>query len=117
MSEIKRNEIIYEEGWRDNSVHPDVEDDTVVSTENTEEKSDGSKPLLISIQLIVCLLIALVLFLLKSMGSGYYNAFMDYYHEELEKPVVSRGTFDAYDLSRLFPEEQIQATADEAKAR
>ena len=117
MSEIKRNEIIYEEGWRDNSLHPDIGDVIEESPENTEEKPDGTKPLLISIQLILCLLIALVLFLFKTMDSGYYDAFMDYYHEELEKPVVSRSTFDTYDLSRLFPEEQIQATADEAQVR
>ena len=117
MSEIKRNEIIYEEGWRDSSIHPDIEDDNVEPPEDTGAQPEFGKPLLISIQLIVCLLIALVLFLLKTMSSGYYDAFMDYYHEELEKPVVSRGTFDTYDLSRLFPEEQVKATADEAQAR
>lgn len=117
MSEIKRNEIIYEEGWRDNSVHPDIDDESLEPAENTEAKPEGGKPLLISIQLIVCLLLALVLYLLKATGSGYYDAFIEYYHEELEKPMVSRGTFDTYDLSRLFPEEQVQATADEAQAR
>ena len=117
MSEIKRNEIIYEEGWRDNSVHPDIKDDVDEAAESIEKKPESGKPLLISIQLILCLLAALVLFLLKTMGSEYFDAFMDFYHEELEKPIVSRGTFDTYDLSRLFPDEQTQATADEAQAR
>ena len=117
MSEIKRNEIIYEEGWRENTVTQIGEDVAPEETDAVPMHNEAGKPLLICVQLVICLLAALVLFLLKSMGSEYYDAFMDGYHEELEKPIVSRGAFDAYDLSRLFPEEQMKATADEAEFR
>ena len=98
MSEFKRNEIIYEEGWRDASP-PAVEetplDEAPESSERPGEEQDKSRPLLITIQLALSLLAALVLFLLKAMDNeGYYN-FMDYYHEELQKPVVSQEIFHA----------------------
>ena len=115
MSEIKRNEIIYEEGWRENAVTRIGEDAPEDEADVEPVQTGSGRPLLICIQLVLCLLAALVLFLLKAMGSEYYDAFSDGYHEELEKPIVSRGAFDAYDLSRLFPQEQIKATADEAE--
>lgn len=116
MNEFKRNEIIYEEGWRDASP-PLVEetplDEAPASAEQPQEEPDKSRPLLITIQLALSLLAALVLFLLKAMDSeGYYN-FMDYYHEELQKPVVSQEIFHAADA--LFEQNAvtIQATPDE----
>ena len=116
MSEIKRNEIIYEEGWREAS--PIMEEDTPIdeapeSIERPQEVHEKSRPLLITIQLALSLLAALVLFLLKAMDSeGYYN-FMDYYHEELQKPVVSQEIFHAADA--LFEQNPVtvQATPDE----
>lgn len=116
MSEIKRNEIIYEEGWREAS--PIMEDnipldEAAASTVQPQEDQEKSRPLLITIQLALSLLAALVLFLLKAMDSeGYYN-FMDYYHEELQKPVVSQEIFHAADA--LFEQNPVtmQATPDE----
>lgn len=120
MSEIKRNEIIYEEGWREASplVKAEGKEETPLDEspplgDRPPEEPDRSRPLLISIQLILCLLAALALFLLKAMDSeGYYN-FMDYYREELQKPVVSQEIFNAAD--GLFERDPvtIQATPDE----
>lgn len=122
MSEIKRNEIIYEEGWREASPLVKAEEETPLDEspplrDQPPEESDRSRPLLISIQLVLCLLTALVLFLLKAMDSeGYYN-FMDYYREELQKPVVSQEIFNAAD--GLFERDPvtIQATPDETADR
>lgn len=116
MSEIKHNEIIYEEGWREAS--PPVNEETQIdeaqpSPDQPKDETDRSRPLLISIQLVLCLLAALVLFLLKAMDSeGYYN-FMDYYREELQKPVISQEVFNAADA--LFEQDPVtvQATPDE----
>lgn len=116
MSESKRNEIIYEEGWRDASpaaVEETPLDEAPEAFGERQEKPDKSRPLLTTIQLALSLLAALVLFLLKAMDSeGYYN-FMDYYHEELQKPVVSQEIFHAADA--LFEQEPVtvQATPDE----
>lgn len=122
MSDIKRNEIVYEEGWREtapvvNETVPidEAQPDPVI--EQTE-REDG-KPLLITIQLVLCLLAALVLFLLKAMDSEGYYSFIDYYHEELQKPVVSEEVFRKADIGKLIAENpvEVQATPDEAAHR
>ena len=53
------------------------------------------------------------------MDSVGYHEFMDFYHEELNKPIVSQGVFEALDISRLFTENSVtvQATPDEAQDR
>ena len=122
MSDIKRNEIVYEEGWREtapvvNEPVPidEAQPDPVI--EQTER--EGGKPLLITIQLVLCLLAALVLFLLKAMDSEGYYSFIDYYHEELQKPVVSEEVFRKADIGKLIAEKpvEVQATPDEAAHR
>ena len=122
MSDIKRNEIVYEEGWREtapivNETVPidEAQPDPVI--EQTER--EDSKPLLITIQLVLCLLAALVLFLLKAMDSEGYYSFIDYYHEELQKPVISEEVFRKADIGKLIAENpvEVQATPDEAAHR
>lgn len=115
MNEIKRSEIIYEEGWRESAPSVTIEEPSENPTEPAAEATGKSVPLLSILRLAVCLLLALALFLLRSMGSEAYDAFMDFWHEELEKPVVPQGAFSSLDVSRLFPSEQ--ATADEAEIR
>lgn len=121
MSDIKRNEIVYEEGWREtapvvNGTVPidEAQPDPVI--EQTER--EGGK-LLITIQLVLCLLAALVLFLLKAMDSEGYYSFIDYYHEELQKPVISEEVFRKADIGKLIAENpvEVQATPDEAAHR
>ena len=118
MSDIKHSEIIYEEDWRETA--PVVNEETPVDEAPTKaaeplQKPQGSKPHLITIQLVLCLLAALILFLLKAMDSEGYYSFMDYYHEELQKPVVSRELFSSADIGKLFAQNavEVQATPDE----
>ena len=117
MSDIRRDEIIYEEGWRESA--PAQEPPTAPVDEAPEKPADkprGSKPLLLIIQLALCLAFVLALFLLKSMDSEIYWDFMDFYGDELSKPVVSQGVFDSVDIGRLFGEGSVsvKATGDEA---
>ena len=118
MSDIKRNEIIYEEGWRETAPVMNEEtpvDEAPAPVTDPIQKTHESKPLLITIQLVLSLLAALLLFLLKAMDSEGYYSFMDYYHEELQKPVVSQELFRSVDIGKLFSENavEVQATPDE----
>ena len=126
MSEIQHSEIIYEEGWRESSPVTKIEEKSLDETpldeepqKDDEEKPESSKPLLITIQLVLCLLAALALFLLKSMDSDLYHTFMDYYHEELQKPIVSQDSFRSVDLSGMFGEDTVktEASSDELPPR
>ena len=118
MSEIRRDEIIYEEGWRESSpaAEPEKTDGAPLDEAAGEPAAEpaASRPLLLTIQLALCLLFALAVFLLKSMDSELYHGFMDYYRDELNKPVISRGVFDSIDLGRLFGESGVAVTPDEA---
>lgn len=118
MSEVKHHEIVYEDGWRESA--PAAKEQTPAgeeqpAPEKPPETPDGSKPLLITVQLALCLLAALALFLLKTMDSDWYRGFMAYYHEEMQKPIVSQDVFKAVDLGALFSENAVtvQATPDE----
>ena len=123
MSEVKHSEIIYEEGWRESA--PAVKQETPAQPPDQadaegfgqqSEETRNSRPLLITLQLILCLLAALVLFLLKAMDSEGYRDFIEFYHEELQKPLVSQEVFSSADIGRLFSTDTVtvQATPDEA---
>ena len=117
MSDIRRDEIVYEEGWRESAPAQETAASPVdEASEKTAEKPRESKPLLLIIQLALCLALVLALFLLKSMDSDIYHDFMDFYRDELSKPVVSQGVFDSVDVGRLLGEGSVsvRATPDEA---
>lgn len=113
MGEIRRDEIVYEEGWRD-SKDP-VEDIPSPKEDKEPQKPDGdpdrSRPLLTILQLILCMAAALVLFILKAMDSGAYHDFMNAYGEEMAKPVVSQKVFDAVDWNALLRSDSVTVTA------
>lgn len=122
MSEIRRDEIIYEEGWRDR-ITPDPDIDAPPHEENKpfepDQKPEPSRPLLTILQLILCMLAALILFLLKAMDSGAYHDFMNTYDEEMQKPVVSQKVFDALDWNAILGSDSVTVTAtpDEVSPR
>lgn len=121
MSEIRHNEIIYEEGWHEsvpavNAVQEETPVDEAPPAPDTP-KEKGSRPLLMTLQLIVCLLAALVLFLLKSMDSEGYHAFMDYYRDELQKPLISQGVFDTLNEGLFGTQVTTEATPDAVSPR
>lgn len=123
MSEIRRDEIVYEEGWRDvKDTESDEKpiDEAVDEKQPTKsEKSASSKPLLTILQLVLCMAAALVLFILKAMDSGAYHSFMKAYAAEMSKPVISQKVFDAVDWNAFFGGSQtkVTSTPDELSPR
>lgn len=114
MSETRRDEIIYEEGWRSStSVLPAEPDAPPVDEEEPQEEkkpSSPSFPVLLTLQLVLCLAAVLVLFLLKTMDSAVYHDFMSFYAEELNRPLISRRVFDTLDLGKLFDADLVKVT-------
>ena len=107
MNELRRGEIIYEEGRRGSSAKaeaPEAEQLPVdeVPADKRDNGSEGSRPLLITVQLVLCLIAALALFLLKAADSDIYRDFIDFYRSELSKPIVSREAFDSAGVERLI---------------
>ena len=118
MSEIRRDEIVYEEGWRDRKAEkaeeklpPDETTSVDPKLPELAEDADHSRPLLIAVQLVLCMLAALVLFILKAMDSGAYHGFMDTYSEEMSKPVISQKVFDAVDWNTILRGDSVKITS------
>ena len=114
------NEITYDENWQNVS---EPEYITAVASDNSEEydeeplqnnevkeehRKNGTKPILISIQLALCLAVAAAAFVMKSIGGELYDNVRKAYYTELNRELV----FDEkhkFDLNTLFG----KATADE----
>jgi len=123
MSEIRRDEIVYEEGWReakaDEPLPLSESADAEEKNSAEPEKKESSRPLLTILQLVLCMAAALVLFILKAMDSGAYHSFMQSYDEEMSKPVISQKIFDAVDWNALLGSDHVKvtATSDELPTR
>lgn len=118
MEDYRKDEIIYDENWQrfDEPVtfveKNDIED-TKPDIKEKKEKEKRRLPL-ITIQLIVCLIIAFMLFILKAMNSDFYKELSLWYSEQMENTLLSNKTFEDIDLSKYFPATVDEvATADE----
>ena len=107
MSDIERNEIIYEEGWRDSGPIGGGEPPLDEEPSKGAKPGPSSKPLLISIQLAVCVLAAGLLFILKAMDSPAYHGFMTWYKVEMNRTLISRDFFDRPDIGRLSSPDEV----------
>ncbi len=106
-----KNRITYDEGWQSatNYEYPktsEIDDDEYEIEEQTEsirekKKKDSPKQLLITIQLIVCLIIALAAFIIKGVGGDLYAAAREWYYTNLNNSVIFDGNND-FDLNSLF---------------
>lgn len=120
-----RNTITYDDDWKSVSyseypkvseeLDSDEEDVNSLSAENSAENSDekknSPKQLVITIQLVCCILIALAAFLLNLFGGEVYAATREWYYSNLEKSVIFDTGDNKIDLSNLFG-----ATSDEVSS-
>lgn len=117
--EENKNTITYDENWQnisepeyitatDNARDMEYEKDDIPEPERKRKKS-GSKPLLISIQLVLCLLTAAAAFVIKGIGGDLYKNVRQAYYEELNRTLVFDGRHN-FDPGSLFG----KASADEA---
>lgn len=127
MDDYRNDRIIYDEGWQKVSTPQVVESiPKEESTENskTEELTKKTKdkekkkltfPALISIQLVICVMIAVTAFALKFMGSDAFSKLSDWYHKMSEVTLVPNSTFENFDLSKYLPAsvDQLSSTKDE----
>lgn len=116
-----RNTITYDDDWKSVSYseYPKTtedfdsseEEETSLSPEKNIAKKDSPKQLVITVQLVCCILIALAAFLLNLFGGEVYAATRDWYYLNLEKSVIFDTGDNKIDLSNLFG-----ATSDEVSS-
>ena len=132
MSGHERSEIIYDEGWqsaRDESESvyrgsgtpaDGIPSETPVDETPAAESADkGTLPILISVQLILCLIAAAALLIMDAMDSEAYRSFMTYYRVEMNKPVISQELFESLSPAKLAGSSAVttQASPDEPVLR
>lgn len=116
-----RNTITYDDDWKSVSYseYPKTtedfdsseEEEKSISPEKNIAKKDSPKQLVITVQLVCCILIALAAFLLNLFGGEVYAATRDWYYSNLEKSVIFDTGDNKIDLSNLFG-----ATSDEVSS-
>lgn len=116
-----RNTITYDDDWKSVSYseYPKTtedfdsseEEEKSLSPEKNIAKKDSPKQLVITVQLVCCILIALAAFLLNLFGGKVYAATRDWYYSNLEKSVIFDTGDNKIDLSNLFG-----ATSDEVSS-
>ena len=117
MENFRKDEIIYDQDWKqfDDPVlvekrESDREEELKVE-KVVKPKNKRTFPALITIQLVLCLIIAFLVFMLKAMNSETYAQLCKYYDELMQNTLLSSSVFEDIDLSQYF-----EATADEAQA-
>lgn len=116
-----RNTITYDDDWKSVSyseypkttedLDSSEEDEKSLSPEKNIANKDSPKQLVITVQLVCCILIALAAFLLNLFGGEVYATTRDWYYSNLEKSVIFDTGDNKIDLSNLFG-----ATSDEVSS-
>lgn len=120
MNEENKNSITYDEGWESvtNCEYPVVgsadleENDDNVKQKVKKKKDTSPKQFLITIQLIVCILIALAALVIKTIGGDVYAAAREMYYSSLNNSAIFDNS-DNFDLNKLFgssTQDEIQNT-------
>lgn len=110
MTEEKfTNEITYEDGWQSAScpeystpAHHEEETESVSDYAKKKEKKAHNTQILVTAQLIICLLLALAAFVIKTVGGDFYTAARQWYYGELNKSIIAENNPDDYNLSEIF---------------
>ncbi len=117
MKEDRFDDITYDEGWQrfDTPTPAVLYDDSDENTDGIQNNKIVKKhrktfPALITIQLVLCLLVAFALFMLKAMNSDSYQKLCNWYEEQMKNTLISDNTFEDVDLNRYF-----ESSVDEAK--
>lgn len=120
LNEERKDTIIYDEDFKTVekvvvSHNEDEEKSEEVVTQEKEQKGKTPpKNMLVIIQLVICLVIAIAVFLFKTTDCEFYRNFVKWYKEEQDKTLISSQQIEKIDLnSMLFKATPDNATKDE----
>ncbi len=112
MTEEKNtNEITYDDGWQ-NVSYPEYS--AAVEDEEREKDDDENllppkaplKPhktqILVTVQLVICVIIAIAALLIKAVGGDFYKSVREWYYTELNKSIIAESNGDGYSLDEIF---------------
>jgi DNA topoisomerase VI subunit A len=109
MSEENRNTITYDSDWQNvsSSEYPETyeyeeEDDFKEENKIPKKKKDSPRQLLITFQLIICIIVALAAFAIKSIGGEVYETVREWYYSNLNNSVIFEGDSTGFNLDALL---------------
>lgn len=115
MSEEIKNSITYDENWQSasNYEYPvigthNIDEPETEMPKKTKKRGNSPKQLLITIQLIVCILFALAAIVIKGFGGDFYESARKAYYSQLNNSAIF-DDLKKFSLDRLFS----AATQDE----
>lgn len=116
MSEYRIDEITYDNDWQSMDRAQPLQ-----STENQSvELPPPQKPKrrfvpLITIQLLLCIVIGITVFMLKAMNSDTYHKLCEWYDDLMRETLVDNSTFEDIDLNAIVNnfDNLFTATSDE----
>ena len=116
MNDENKNTITYDDNWKNVSereypqiVGYEASEGERENKQSVKKKKSGNSQLLITVQLIVCILIALTAFLLKSFGGEFYSNASDWYYSQLNNSVIfdDKSTFDLTNITNSSTQDEI----------
>lgn len=127
MNEENKNSISYANDWKnvsdseyvtnENTYNYDDEEDNDnisednESPENNQNKNHYNKQIVVTVQLIVCIIIAIAAFVLKNFGGEIYHNVHDWYYNQLSQSVIIEDENGGYKINSNF----VTATDDETE--
>lgn len=127
MDNFRKDEIVYEEGWQsfdDSQRYDDIElnaecaecDDVSEDMKPSDKRKKRSMVSLITIQLVISLIIAFLVFMLKAVNGDMYKKLSTWYNCAMRDTLVSDKTFEDIDLSHYKEStvDQALSTKDES---
>lgn len=117
MENERIDEIVYEGEWQcfSEPIKVDNTETSDVTQVADKQKSKRSFTSLITFQLIICLLVAFVIFILKSMNGSTFKSLHLWYKEQNRKTLFSNEVFENIDLIGYFGSttDSVPSTYDE----
>ncbi len=112
-NQLKQNEITYDENWQTVTTpeyakivkedeYLDTEIDTQEDLPKTKKRRDSPRQLLIIIQLIVCALICLFAYILKTVGGDFYTDIRTWYYENLNNSIIAQTDTESSDFTEIL---------------
>ncbi len=99
--------ISYEEGWQDAATpvrYEHVERTEEPKEEVRKEKKPRSFPLVLIVQLALCLILVLSAYAVKLIGGDLYKSIHSWYVTQLNDEIIMTSDFEHYSLKSLIDE-------------
>lgn len=97
--------LIFRDDWKPIYNPVTVENEPKAEDESVPEKKkkeNVGKPLLLIIQILICVIALLSVFAVKNFNPSWYNSFFEWYDKNLNNEIILSETFENYTLDSLI---------------